>query len=857
QDELLEKFGLRFEIMTRDMINTTIDSSVFDKFPLLLVKMDQIARDEDLLEQVRHAHWDLAIVDEAHRMSAHYYGHELKRTKRFELGRTLSERSRHFLLMTATPHAGSEQDFQAFLTLLDPDRFAGQYREGHHRVDTEGVMRRMIKEELLTFDGKPLFPERRAYTVPYELSESEQELYDAVTNYVRHEMGRAQALKRQGQGRRGNTVGFALTVLQRRLASSPEAIWRSIQRRIARLERHKSDIVNGVVREPAVPDVDLDPLDRDDYAEFSGAEIEQFEDAVLDSATAAATVDELTAEIATLTNLEEMARRVRNRESDVKWMALSDLLTGNAEISEPSGQPRKIIIFTEHKDTLNYLSERIRILLGNPDAVVTIHGGLRRAERREVQERFTTDPSVRVMVATDAAGEGLNLQRAHLMVNYDLPWNPNRIEQRFGRIHRIGQREVCHLWNLVAVTTREGQVFDRLLAKMEEMRRAYGGKVFDVLGDSFKETSLRDLLVQAIEYGDRPDIREKLEQVIDSSVSDGLSKLMDERALAREVLKDADLDEIRRRMHEARARRLLPRYVQQFFCAGLSRLGGRVVSRGRARFEVTSVPSSIVEAYRGSTVSPGVQLRYERITFEPDAVEMDGEPRAQLVAPGHPLMDAVTEEILARYGRLLEQGAVLVDGSDPGTVPRVMVSVRQQVSDGAGDVVARRAEFAEIAEGADPSTGVVAPYIDYDPITDEQRAAVLGRLGRLPDLATVRAQATSWATSAAAGYLKGVRADVDAEVAKTRQLVRQRLTAEANHWYVEASAAGDAEAEGKRPKVGAEACLRRATEMEARMAGRMAELDGAALLTAAPPRITAYALVIPAGLLDQVDHAEE
>jgi superfamily II DNA or RNA helicase len=168
QDELLEKkFGLRFEILTRDMVNTTIDGTVFDHHSLLNVKMDQVARDDDLVDDLRRSRWDVAIVDEAHRMSAHYNGSELKRTKRFECGRVLAGVVRHFLLMTATPHAGNEADFQAFLTLLDADRYAGQYREGHHRVNTDGVMRRMVKEELLTFEGKPLLPERRAYSVSY------------------------------------------------------------------------------------------------------------------------------------------------------------------------------------------------------------------------------------------------------------------------------------------------------------------------------------------------------------------------------------------------------------------------------------------------------------------------------------------------------------------------------------------------------------------------------------------------------------------------------------------------------------------------------------------------------------------
>jgi len=224
QDELYEKFGLHFEILTRSLIDASVQGNVFERQPLLIARMDQLSRNEDLLASLERSDWDLVVVDEAHRMSAHYFGAELKTTKRYQLGQLLGRVTRHLLLMTATPHSGKQEDFQLFLALLDGDRFEGKYRDGVHTVDPADLMRRMVKEELLTMEGKPLFPERRAYTVPYDLSDGEEELYEAVTQYVREEMNRADKLKAQGEGRRGNTVGFALTVLQRRLASSPEAI---------------------------------------------------------------------------------------------------------------------------------------------------------------------------------------------------------------------------------------------------------------------------------------------------------------------------------------------------------------------------------------------------------------------------------------------------------------------------------------------------------------------------------------------------------------------------------------------------------------------------------------------------------
>ncbi|HEU0090259.1 MAG TPA: helicase-related protein, partial [Pseudonocardiaceae bacterium] len=501
QEELLDKFNLNFELLNRRLADPRPASGdVFRQHRLLIARMDQLSRSSELLVHLAGSEWDLVVVDEAHRMSAHYFGTELKTTKRYQLGQLLGRLTRHLLLMTATPHAGKEEDFQLFLALLDPDRFEGRYREGVHSIDTTGLMRRMVKEELLTFAGKPLFPERIATTVAYQLSATEAELYEAVTQYVREEMTRAVRLTDQGDRRRGTTVGFALTVLQRRVASSPEAVLRSLERRSERLRQRRQEML--AVRDAAAErrlrerlfkllgKGELDSVD-DDLDELASDERETLEDDVVDAATAARTVAELDTELGVLADLVELARRVRYSSTDRKWTELRGLLLDDEAVRDSAGKLHKIIIFTEHRDTLTYLVGQIRALLGRDNVVVTIHGGVGRDERRHVQELFSQDPECAVLVATDAAGEGLNLQCAHLMVNYDLPWNPNKIEQRFGRIHRIGQNEVCHLWNLVAQDTREGAVFLRLLEKIEQQRVAYQGKVFDVLGAAFEGRPLR------------------------------------------------------------------------------------------------------------------------------------------------------------------------------------------------------------------------------------------------------------------------------------------------------------------------------------------------------------------------------
>ncbi|HEX6360390.1 DEAD/DEAH box helicase, partial [Actinophytocola sp.] len=648
QDELFFKFGLRFDLLTNQLVDANINLNIFETNPLLIARMDQLARNEELRARLTETEWDLIIVDEAHRMGAHYFGGKLEKTKRFQLGELLGEITRHLLLMTATPHSGKEEDFQLFLTLLDRDRF-----EGRNKVtaDTSGIMRRMVKEDLLTFEGKKLFPERIAETVPYELTAIEYHLYEQVTEYVRTGMNRAEKL----DGKRRNTVGFALTVLQRRLASSPEAIHRSLVRRSRRLERKKQEILNGTYRE-AEPAIDLGGLDADEY---NAEEVEALEEELLDAATAARTVQELDAELVELTELTALAKRVRDLGTDRKWTELSTILQDNALTTDRDGCPRKFIIFTEHRDTLDYLQGRIGSLLGRPDAVRAIHGGVRRGERRQITEEFTKNRDCQILLATDAAGEGLNLQAAHLMVNYDLPWNPNRIEQRFGRIHRIGQEEVCRLWNLVASNTREGEVFTRLLLKLEEMGKAYGGKVFDVLGEAFAETPLRNLLMEAIQYGERPDVRANMHKVIDASVGDGVKDLLEERALAAGHLGEADLAALRAAMDEARARRLQPHYIELAFKAAFTRLGGRIARRERGRYEIANVPASL----RGSKHGP-IATRYDRVTFDlPHVALDDGMTRADLLAPGHPLHDTVMDEAIKQFGGTLNAGTVLVSST--------------------------------------------------------------------------------------------------------------------------------------------------------------------------------------------------
>lgn len=387
QDELGEKFSLEFDILSRDMIETSRSGNVFNDRNRLIARLDVLARNEDLQQKLASStEWDLIICDEAHRMSASYFGGDVKYTKRYQLGQQLGQVCRHLLLMSATPHNGKEEDFQLFMALLDGDRFEGRFRDGVHYADSADMVRRLTKEELLKFDGRPLFPERRAYTVKYDLSPEEAALYSAVTEYVRTEMNRVQRFAEQ-DGKKRNNVGFALQILQRRLASSPAAIYQSLKRRRERLEAELAEARlarKGGRAAFGAPDVSEEVLKNID--EFGQDEVDEIEDLISTGATTAETVEQLEIEVQTLKGLEIMALDVLRSGKDTKWTQLDRILDDELMI-DSDGNRRKLIIFTEPKDTLHYLLEKIRARLGKPDAVEVIHGGVTREERRKVVER--------------------------------------------------------------------------------------------------------------------------------------------------------------------------------------------------------------------------------------------------------------------------------------------------------------------------------------------------------------------------------------------------------------------------------------------------------------------------------------
>jgi hypothetical protein len=463
------------------------------------------------------------------------------------------------------------------------------------------------------------------------------------------------------------------------------------------------------------------------------------------------------------------------------------------------------------------------------------------------------DPTVRVLVATDAAGEGVNLQVANLMANYDLPWNPNRIEQRFGRIHRIGQKLPCHLWNLLAKTTREGKVFERLFQKIEQQRLTYGDQVYDVLGTSHINTSLQELLIRAIREDEDSVRLQYMDQVIEHDIGDELVDVLNERALVAGLATGASSEEIRHRMESAKARRLQPWFVEAFFTAGLELYGGRITRRESDRFEITRVPASI-----RSQADPGngpVHDRYSRITFDKRAIQPDGLERADLISPGTPLLAAVIDKVLADHGGTLQRGATLIDPDDMGNEPRLLVYLDHAITDGRivnrqRQVVSRRFQYVEVDRHGNVTSPGTEPYLGYAPITAEQLES-LGGLDSDWANETAEGAARNWAIEhLAAPHLTEIDVVTRERVDKVRGAVNDRLVAEIQYWDQRCEEIKAQELAGKKPQLNSGRARARADELEARLARRRLELDLEENLQSSPPTIVAAALILPQGLIE-------
>jgi len=688
--EMKERFQERFSIVDRNILDAFYGENVWDREAQAITSIDFIKR-EDVLPSLASSSFDLIVVDEAHKMSAYRYGDKLDKTDRYKLGEQLSRITEHLLFLTATPHKGDPENFRLFLDLLQPGFFATNelLQESITRADNPLLIRR-VKEDLKSFSGEPLFLPRTVHTVPFNLgtdSPNEKDLYNELSKYVNTQYNKALS------GEKKRNVAFALVILQRRLASSTYALLKSLERRTSRLRQ----LLEGPPPKTRISERIFDIETVDDLNEEELWEVES----IWETLSVAENRLELEREIATLEDLGRKARAIIEREEEIKIRELKETLnTLNKDFPN-----QKILIFTESRDTLDYLERRIHSWGYN---VNTIHGGMKLEERVRAEKVFKTE--TQVMVATEAAGEGINLQFCHLMINYDLPWNPNRLEQRMGRIHRYGQTQEVFVFNLVAEDTREGMVLRRLFEKMEEIKTALGSdKVFDVLSEVLYGKNLSQLLLDAAANArDIDDILAEIDITVDVDYIAKVKENLGE-SLATHFINYSMIEEMKARSLE---HRLIPEYTEAFFKKVYEAADGRIRERKDEFISIETVPPSIRRILQdGSFVkSFGPTLKaYPKATFDRDVAFKH--PDAEFVSFGHPLFEAALTWVERSMSASLRQGAVFRDPDDEmdGTV----LFYEGEIRDGKGEVAGKRL-FSFYVDAAANDARAVNPAFIWD-----------------------------------------------------------------------------------------------------------------------------------------------
>ena len=757
QRELKEKFDEKFVVLKGTDLRDQFGVNQWLQQKRIITSLD-LAKREDILPGLRQVHWDLVIVDEAHRMSARDESHK---SQRYKLGELLRDTSDHFLLLTATPHKGDPENFTLFLQLLDADAYADvrSIQEAMNRQRAPFYLRR-TKEAMVYFperrdDGswaaQKIFTERIPHTVDFLLDGDEFELYREITRFVKRQSARAAAM----DDPRARAVGFLMALYQRRLASSTRAVRKSLENRARRLERglkHAQQLAR-----TAPPDLP----DWDDLDEMEEEERERLEE-MLEAITLAGNAAQVREEIAELTELAGQAQEVEDSSAEAKLSTLKDLLQEEGFFDHAD---RRLLLFTEFKDTLDYLVEKLEAW---GFKVGCIHGGMKPGSRDQPGSRLYSEQQFRegeiqILAATEAAGEGINLQCCNILFNYDIPWNPNRLEQRMGRIHRYGQRKDCLIFNFVATNTIEGRVLQRLLEKLQEIRDALDDDaVFNVVGEvlpaAHVERVLRDYY--AGKLGDS-DLEERLLENVDEKRFRGICQ----NALEGLAAKKLNLEMLIERRALAKERRLVPESIARFIreAADFVPLKLKMVEHLPHTFEPARTPTALRRYEREADWKlPELANRYPRCSTDREAAE---EHNLEWVTPGHPLFEAIRrhtrEKALEPFGR----GACF--HSLQHDEPARLDFYRARVVDGLGQVVHERLFTVELAEGRAPQLREPSMLGDFTPSEAPEE---------LPAVA-VAPGPTAWLHEhALSAFLEETRAERLAEVERISEHVELSLT---------------------------------------------------------------------------------
>lgn len=758
QRELKEKFDERFLVLKGHEIRDQFGVNQWLEQKKIITSLD-LAKRQEILPGLRQVRWDLAIVDEAHRMSA---ADETHKSLRYKLGELLRDTSDHLLLLTATPHKGDPLNFGLFLQLLDEDTYADvrSIREAMERRRAPFYLRR-TKEAMVYFperrpDGtwvcEKIFTKRIPHTVDFKIDGAEFELYRQVTRFVKQQSAKAAAL---GEDPRARAVGFLMSLYQRRLASSTYAVRCSLESRAERLEdglRWAQEVARQAP--PDIPSVE-------ELEEMEESERERLE-TVVEAVTLARNAQQVHEEVDELRLLAAQARAVEEQGGEAKLSILKSLLKQEGFFDQPD---KRLLVFTEFKDTLDYLVERLKSW---GFRVGFIHGGMKPGSRNEPGTRLFTEQqfregAIQVLVATEAAGEGINLQVCNVLFNYDIPWNPNRLEQRMGRIHRYGQRKDCLIFNFVATNTIEGRVLQRLLEKLQEIRDALDDdSVFNVVGEvlpaAHMERVLRDYYAGRLGDAD-------LEERLLKDVDERRFREICHNALEGLASKKLNLEMLIERRARAQERRVVPETIARFMLEAARYVPFNL--KTFARLPHTFEPERTSAVLRRYEMEPNWRLppladRYPRCSTDRDTAEKHN---LEWVTPGHPLFEAMRRHICLQALDTFRTGATFysLQHEEPARID----FYRARVVDGLGQVVHERLFALEISEHAEPrlqEPGVLGNLVPVKPPSS------------LPTVATLPEE-TAWLnTHALVPFIEEARSERLSEVERIRAHVELSLT---------------------------------------------------------------------------------
>jgi len=687
QRELKEKFDEKFLVLKGGDIREQFGVNQWLEQKKIITSLD-LAKRTEILPGLKQVRWDLVIVDEAHRMSA---ADETHKSLRYKLGELLRDSSDHLLLLTATPHKGDPVNFTLFLQLLDADAYADvrSIREAMDRRRAPFYLRR-TKEAMVYFPerdsngrwvAKKIFTKRIPRTAEFQIDGAEWELYLEITRFVKRQSSKAAAL---GDDPHARAVAFLMSLYQRRLASSTYAVRRSLENRARRLEEGLKRAQE--VLWPAPPEVP----DEDDIEEMEEGEQDRLEER-LEAVILPGDTQQVREEIAELRQLAEQAKAVEDSDSEAKLVKLKDVLHKQGFFDDPD---QRLLIFTEFKDTLDYL---LRKLKAWGFRVGCIHGGMKPGSRDEPGTRLYSeqqfrDGAIQVLVATEAAGEGINLQCCNILFNYDIPWNPNRLEQRMGRIHRYGQRKDCLIFNFVATNTIEGRVLQRLLKKLQEIRDALDDDaVFNVVGEILPASRVDRILhdYYAGKLGDA-DLEERLLENVDESRFRAICRNALEGLASRKL----NLEMLIERRARAQERRVVPETIARFIreAAEYVPLRLKVVETMPHTFEPERTPPALRQYERSQDWRlPSLATRYPRCSTDRETAEKHN---LEWVTPGHPLFEAIRRHICSRATETFGKGACFysLQHEEPSRID----FYRARVVDGLGHVVHERLFAVEL-----------------------------------------------------------------------------------------------------------------------------------------------------------------